>query len=359
MGYSPDVEDGWTAPSEEGFSAEKALVEENSNPEVPFDESHVEHMASHEEEPISHSKRKKKNPYQKRIDQLVYEKGEESQQKAFLAQQLAESEAYRAQQQARINEYEAQLSQKDQYANEYFENSLSSHEDSLKDRLKRAKEDGDIESEVEIIDQLAEIKSTRAAHESWKIQEQIRKQKDLQEEEYIPYEVNLNIPTPPQNLEFQEWVAENQWYTNPKLKYEADAVADELSNILLFNNQSHLIGTNDFRDSVTNIMRERYGVQSSQNMNDEDNSSYYEPQRAPAVAPVTRSAATMAHNYMSTHGSQRNGRALSKEEYELARHLPFKKNNESEMDLIRRYQKAKSYPKSPLPGGSPYRLTIL
>jgi hypothetical protein len=51
-------------------------------------------------------------------------------------------------------------------------------------------------------------------------------------------------------------------------------------------------------------------------------------------------------------------RALTKEEYAIARHLPIRQKGEGEVDLVRRYAQAKNYPRSPLEGGSPWRLTI-
>lgn len=378
MSYSPEDNNemaGWTAPSELGFSATQQAFQDdskkeldgeykNSDIETPFDSE----ISNEDEQGGSDKRRKKKNTVQKRIDKLVYEKGAVEQNNAFLMQQLAEKEAFLAQQQARIHEYEEKINQKDQYANEYFETTLDTQESNLKSRLKQAKEEGDVDAEVEIIDQLAEIKSTRATHESWKIQEQVRKAQQLQNEDYVPYETNVRPPhlDHPVDLEFQEWVSENQWYQNPQLKSEADIVANELSNILLFNNQSDLIGTPEFRESVTNVMKERYGVGSSRSQSEYYETEYYpEPSRPslgnprPSVAPVTRPGTTMAQNYMNQRGGERLGRALSKEEYEVARHLVSRTGNESEMDLIRRYQKAKNYPKSPLQGGSPYRLTIM
>jgi hypothetical protein len=116
-------------------------------------------------------------------------------------------------------------------------------------------------------------------------------------------------------------------------------------------------------------MSEKYGLGAQQPQQqhqdqynyEEDEPSYPTYQTRPAVAPVTRRNAqtqTMAHDYMAQRGVQRPGMALTKEEYDLARHLPVRKN-ESEMDLIKRYQKAKAYPRSPLQGGSPNRLTIM
>jgi len=375
--YSPDdhVAAGWTAPSEHGFSADnigiKPLVEDHQ-------EASQEESVSHEADPFgdeslqqeesAQKPKKKKNPFQKRIDQLVYDKAAVEQNNVFLANQLAEKEAYLAQQQARLQEYEQRMAQKDQHVNEYFENSLDTHEHSLKSKLRQAKENGDIESEIEIIDQLTELKATKSTHASWKAQENARRQYELQHEEYVPQQTNVELPYQPANpidLELEEWISENQWYNNPKLQTEADSIAYELKNILIFNNQSHIIGTPEFRDSIKNVMRQRYGVGQISNQQEPDDSqdyeSYNEYTPRPVVAPVTRRGAvpTMAQNYANNRSNERVGAALTKEEFEMARHLPVHSNKASEIDLINRWKKAKNYPRSPLPGGSPNRLTII
>lgn len=345
-------------------------LDENLNQDFDQDqESNQEHN--------SHRK-KKKNPFQKRIDQLVYEKGSVEQNNAFLAQQLAEKESYLAQQQARIQEYEEQLNQKNQHANEYFENNLETQTHVLKEKLRQAKENDDLDAEIEIIEQLAELKSTRTTHEAWKIQEEVRKRQQLANETYEPYETpvidpyQIQQPVSAADLEFNEWVSENPWYQqSPQLRAEADNVAVELSKILNFNNRSDLIGTAEFREKVTSIMSEKYRLGDSEQSQQQYADPYapkqmhdpYTPKRPAqssmsrtAVAPVQRGA--MAQDYMNSRGHQPMGAALSKDEYELARHLP-RGSTESEVDLVRRYQKAKNYPKSPLSGGSPHRLTIL
>jgi hypothetical protein len=365
-GYSPGVEDGWTAPSEQGYSADLS----NEAVEQPDVEAHEESTHDALDESYSNRPKKKKNAFQKRIDQLMYEKGAVEQNNTFLAQQLAEKDAYLSQQQARLHQFEEQINEKNDNANEYFENSLDVHERSLKDKFRKAKEDGDIEDELHIIDQIAEIKATKASHAAWKVQEEARKQKELYEEDYEPYSTHLpNMPyqnQSPQDIEFQSWANQNQWYSNPNLKAEADSIASELSNVLLFNNQGHMIGTPEFRESVTNVMSEKYGIgmpvqqhQQQHDYEEEEPQGYSSYQSRPAVAPVTRrSAPTMAQNYMSQRSTQRPGASLTKEEYDLARHLQPRRN-ESEVDLIKRYQKGKAYPRSPLQGGSPNRLTIL
>ncbi len=137
-----------------------------------------------------------------------------------------------------------------------------------------------------------------------------------------------------------------------------------LQLIINYNNQEHMIGTNDFRQSVTNIMRDRYGLPDDQEAPEAPESTQtYTPTyqtRAAAVAPVQRRGTSMADQYVNNRGNAPQRMSpLTKEEYNLARYLPQKHKTESEADLIARYAKGKAYPKSPLPGGTPHRLTIL
>ena len=167
-----------------------------------------------------------------------------------------------------------------------------------------------------------------------------------------------------------EWLEENKWYqTNPKLRDHADTIANELANVLTFNNQSHMIGTPEFRQSITNLMRDEYGLKGSSygpeesyqdQDQDQDQDQQHYHQSNPSVSPVTRKGTSMADQYMARNQNA-NGRftPLTKAEYNIARHLPIKGSNASEIDLARRYEKAKKYPSSPYPGGTPHRLTIL
>lgn len=362
-----------TITNDPGFSADDYLSDhaEGEQAEDLFDARKLEGNSDGEHGQYndpSTTKKKKKNPFQKRIDKLVYENGTQQQTNSFLAQQLAEKEAYIAQQQARLQEVESQLTQKDQYANEYFENSLQVQEHALKQKLREAKENGDVDLEIQAIDQLAEIKAARTTHEAWKIQEQARKQENLYNEPYEPYETHLqpqHYPQQPVNHDYQEWENDNPWVKNPGLHNEALALGQELSKIYAFNNQSHLIGTYDFYDQISQEMAKRYGVNSMQQSNQqqpEEYEQYEQPQPSrPTVAPVSRRTAvnSMAHGHAAQRGpAQHLGAALNKDQYNIARHLDLRPG-QTEADLVKRYRQAMNYPKSPLDGGTPYRLTIL
>jgi hypothetical protein len=328
-----------------------------------------EELAAEEQTQTSRKKRSA-NSYKKRIYELTSEKGEAEQTNYFLAQQLAEKDSILANQQAKLQEFEQKLAQKDQYVNANYENNLLTKESSIKSELRKAKEDGDVDSEIELQDQLAEVKALKATHDLWKFQQAQQaelQQQQLENEPYVPYETPLVSQYAPRSREPQidedteEWLDENQWYqTNPTLKAQADTIANELANILTYNNQAHMIGTPHFRQSITNLMNDEYGLQQGPHEQEETyhEEQYYQPK--PAVAPVTRRGMSMADQYMNRNQNA-NGRfsTLSKEEYNIARHLPSTNKSSSQVDLARRYEKAKRYPASPHPGGTPNRLTIL
>lgn len=142
-----------------------------------------------------------------------------------------------------------------------------------------------------------------------------------------------------------------------------------------------------FRDTITRLMNDRYGISDASagdNSYSDDNQGYDDPYAAPQgrvensspfghsypvssarpqqsqhnVAPVTRRGGSMANDYLRNNQPQGRYQPLTKEEFSMARHLPSK-GRETEADLVRRYQQAKNYPKSPLPGGTKDRLTIL
>ena len=334
--------------------------------------------------------RKKRTPSNRRVEELIYERGTLEQQNMFLAQQAMERDAIIADQNTKLQAYQNALQQKEDQRSQAFDENLETREDTLLHDIKRAKEDGDINEEVRLINELADVKAKRNTHayaQSQRMERQQQRAQQIQDEPYEPYETY--IPTPPQsapvNEDFQDWVENNPWYLNsPRLKDQADSIAQELADRLAFNNQNHLIGTAEFFESVGNLMHSQYGQSKGtgsyepvDNYQDEapvDNYSTYEnrhqseyPAQATntyssrsTVAPVTRRGVNMADQYIQNQRSS-NGplRALTKEEFAIARYLPVRQRGEGEADLVRRFSQAKNYPKSPLGGGSPHRLTII
>lgn len=359
-GFSPvETEDDTGNPSNQVEHSSESSTELS-----PFDSDE----GSEEGEEQPRRRRGNKNPYKKRINQLTARAGDAEQNAFFLAQQLAERDAIIAQQNAALQEKDQILSQKTEFANAYFESDLDNQEHFVKRELKRAKEEGDIDSEVELSSKLADIKSKKTAFEQWKVLESRKQQEMMANEPYIPYEQTIAQPfmqpqyDEPVNEDFAEWVESNQWYSkNPSLKEEADMIAQEMAKHMSFNGMDNLIGTYEFFDSVANVMRDRYSSEEQKQKPQQQQRG--RPMQSP-VSPVTRSGTSMADQYLARNPNRVSNRqvSLSAEEYKLARNLQIPTTGGRYLsgdEALRHYEKAKNYPASPHEGGSPYRLTII
>lgn len=354
------------------------------------EESPAEHIASdiiEEDDPHNSSRRKKSSSDRRnRVDVLVHENGGLQQQNKFLAQQLEEERAMRLreremrlQEREQLESYQTQLHKKDVESNEYYETSLDAYEASVTERIKKAIEDGDVDGQIALTSELADVKAKKnvnqlAQHNKYERQAQELRLRQMQEETYAPVEPSPEVPpTPAVNVHFQDWIEENPWFQeSPRLRKEAEQIGQDLADRLAFNKQSHVIGTPDFYDKISELMSAQYKLGDHETMGQQTHENPYIEQEAPAmkqqpnpftglspVAPVTRRTGnTMADQYVSDK-SNAALRTLSKEEFAIARHLPVRKRGENEVDLVRRFSAAKNYPKSPLPGGTPYRLTIV
>lgn len=350
---------GYTVPSfsAEGFDAHEVASQE-STPEV-IDGEYQE---------IS-PKRRKRNPSNRRVEEALYQRGIAEQQSTFLAQQALEKDRIIAEQQRQLQQYQQALHNTEEQRMQDFDTNLDTLEDSILQKMKRAKEDGDVDSEVQLNAELADIKAKKTTNEYAMYQKRLQNEQQARQIQEEPYEpIETFIPpvnhAPPVNEEFEDWRSVNQWYdTSPRLRQKADQYAAELSDTLAFNNMGHLIGTPEFMDSVSNMIREEYGIgqQEAQNANmDYEPQSYQQTPSYNVAAPTRRSS--MADQYVNAPQPRNQTgplRALSKEEFGIARHLQVKNRGEGEADLVRRYAQAKNYPKSNLPGGTPYRLTIV
>lgn len=305
--------------------------------------------------------RKKRISSDRRFDQLIYERGILEQESVFKDSVIAEKNRL-------LQEMQIQLQQKDKQSNDYFETALQERELGLAKEIKRAKEEGDIDEEIRLIEELADIKAKKNTNSLFQFQRQeqeAEKQQRINEEHYVPIETSIQTyPTEPvYTEEYKDWLEDNSWYSNnSRLRQEADIIAQDLSDRLAFNNQADLIGTSEFFQSVTNLMQSNYGIGSKES----NRSSYEQPMplsnNINNVAPVSRKGINMADQYLQNRNSYDNSgplRSLTKEEFAIARHLPIRQKGEGEADLVKRFAKAKNYPKSSLDGGSPHRLTII
>jgi hypothetical protein len=371
-GYSPP------SFSSEGFG-------ENLPPKTETEEEGQTIDAEYTEaSPTNRKDRKKRTPSNRRLEELIYERGTLEQQNNFLAQQAAQQAAEKAALLEKLQQYEAAMAKQAEERNEHYEEVLDSQEDALLQAIKRAKEDGDIDAEVKLINNLADVKARKTTNEYDLYQKRYQaklREESIKDEPYVPIETFAQ----PQKQErlpevFQDWLEDNSWYeSNPKLRQEADTFAEDYANRLSFNNLGHLIGSPEFYENISKVMNDRYGSKSNPSdegyneQPDDTNYSTYENRHQPEypvqaspyasqtpVAPVTRRGLNMADQYVQTQrNTQGPLRALTKEEFAIARHLQVRNRGEGEADLVKRFAQAKNYPKSPLPGGSPHRLTII
>lgn len=290
-------------------------------------------------------KKERANPAEKRIKQVIFEKRAQEEENVLLRHQMAEKDAHMAEMQARIQQYDESLNAQRTMTDKAIEGRFLDSEESIRNALRQAKENGDIDRDVALTDQLAEIKAQKNAHELYRIQQANAYQQQIQNEPFIPYETNQVQPTynRPVNVDFQEWVQENPWYQqNPRLRNEADLIYNELASRLAYNNHSQMIGTTPLFDTVTNIMNERYGqAQPQQQAEHQYQQQQYQNPQQNYVGPVNQRP-TQAQQYMSNNYVP-NGVPLTPDELMIARHLP-RKANETEADSINRYRKEKAKP---------------
>jgi len=343
--------------------------------DIPQEESSEEEMSlegQEEREEAPEGKRRRKHSGERRLDRVLMEKGTLQQENTFLAQQNQQQLDLIREQERRLKSFEEKLFKKDEEANQYYETSLDAYEESLTDALIRAKEDGDTHREVKLINELADVKAKKNTNKLAQYQKYEREAQRVEQEEYIPIEKPIVSPEPSSsvNEHYQDWVDENPWYnTSTRLRAEADKIGQDLADQYAFNNEAHLIGTPEFYQHITETMSSQYRRQRPANdinhdVNEVEDQSYNNPSpphwSRPTVAPVSHQKGTnMANQYVQDRGATTPLRTLSKEEFAIARHLPVRKRGENEIDLVKRYTTGKNYPRSPLAGGTPYRLTII
>lgn len=350
------VEPGFTASfSNEGF------VSDNGAAETSNESSNVGEDLRNDSVDPARRLRKKRVSSDRRFDQLIYERG-------LLEQQNLVKDSVLAEQAKELERLRTQVQEREQESNSYYESAVGAKEESILRELKHAREEGDVDKEVGLVNLLTELKAEKKANLAFNIHQKRLREMQEAHEDYNPIETPLIKPSsaPSQdNLPdaFHDWAEDNPWYEqNPQLRDEANQIAQDLMKQLAFQKQSHLIGTPGFYQSITELMAPRYGggrvKESPQRSYEERYDEGYEPVYQP-VAPVNRRGPSMADQYLSNRGPNAPvAQGLTKEEYAIARHLPVKPG-ESTADLVKRYAKGKNYPKSPLPGGTPDRLTIL
>lgn len=349
-------------------SSEHEGQERYSVPEDDVETSESVEAEAHEGPAQTHRQRKRNDPnsFKNRVNYLIKQREEEAQRGLFYQQQAIDLAQQASSKDDVIRSLHQQLQLKDKAIDVNIDANFSAQEDDVKYRLKSAKELGDIDQEIDLTDQLAELKANRSTYEAWKSQNAQQPQHIPDVDDYVPNERPLPVYdmaprySEPVNEDYRDWVETNRWYeTNPKLRQEADHIASELENIMHFNGQADLVGTYEFMEEVSNEMQRRYGVARQEPAPQQQ----HYPQSAPAVAPVTRRGTSMADQYIARSGNGSNSRkvTLSPEQYAIARNLKIPMGNGQYISgdqAAQKYKDYQNYPASPH-GGSPYRLTIL
>jgi hypothetical protein len=293
--------------------------------------------------------RKKIEGLKRRVDEVTFERNVRAAQTQELMAKIQEQEQ-------RLAEQQALLEQNEQYKNAYYENNLQTRESDIKHRLKIAKEEGDIEKEVELSAELSKVTADKSTYGLYKSQLKNQNQNpynNYNEPNIYPeptYGDNINYNDhgydEPTNEAYESWLEKNSWADpeshnySPRLRHEANELANELDETLRFNGNAEYIGTPDYFKVIDNLMSERYSVKKTTDANKRQNESQYY-----SVAPVSRSGSTMADQYMMKNpNNTRRHTSLTEDEYKIARNLQIKLPNgkyASGQEAINRYIDAK------------------
>jgi hypothetical protein len=288
-----------------------SMIEET--PTLISADSEDEQQEHLEEEQSSLNRKgtRKRNNLKGRLDAVLAENKAKDARQQHLISLLQEQEA-------RLVEAQARAEQNAHNSNAYYEQSLENEEQRIITELKLAKENVDIEKEVELQHKLSEIaaqKQTQALSKTLKRQQQFQ----------VPQGPPVNYPQPeyyPEqhteaqvNEHLEDWLEDNSWANpnspdyDPNLHAEVDDLAGKLNKHLRFKRASHMIGTPEYFKILSDEMNRRYSIEDENNDYDEhyevptqyeqpsiDNYNY-------AVAPVTKKGSSMADRYTDNRPS--------------------------------------------------------
>lgn len=313
--------------------------------------------------------RRNKNPAKERISRLINDNHAKDQMNMQLQAELAEKEHL-------LSVREHELRNKELNNQQLFETNMKAEEFSIMQGLRSAKEEGDIDREIELQRDLARVKGEQSTFDALKIQQQYQEPATFDDEDISfypsvnPYAYEADHYQEPAELpdEFVDFVERNPWVNpnareySPELAREADALATEFTKRLKFNNQAHLVGGDEYFSEIENIMRDNYslGGQRQQQQFQPQQQSY---QNAP-VSGVSRQGASMADQYTartnSTH--RKDILTLTPAEYKIARNLQVPDPKQqgkylSHDEVVRKYAEAKQQ-YSRQPADSRYRVSI-
>lgn len=315
------------------------------------------------QEQVNQHRHKNKNPFKERISKLINENHTKDQINMNLQTQLAEKERL-------LNIRDQELRQKEINNQKLFENSLQSEEQAVVQRLRNARDDGDIDKEIQFQQDLARIKGEQAAFGVLKYQQQQSYQEPPQETTFYPennynpnqYSQAYEPELPDAYVDFADrnpWINPNVGEYSPELAEEANVIAQEFNKRLKFNNQANLIGTDEYYSAIENVMRENYSLNSQQTSTQVQEKQY----RSTPVGGVSRQGASMADQYVAkTSSNGQSASSLTPDEYKIARNLRVLDPNNptkyiSGNEVLKMYEQAKNF-YAKQPHDPKYRITI-
>lgn len=353
----PAVESGENVSVEidDDGSAETATSE--SDPRNDPENAKVAALSNKTEEGLTYKqnldkqRQKNKNPFKERISHLT------NSNKALQAQ-LAEKERILALR-------EKELQSKNSINEKLYNSSLSAQEQGIVHQLRAAKEDGDIDKEIHLQQELARVKSEQATFGLYKNQYQQQQtapaytesvDTDFEDQEYqqSPYAQSHstqveNIPEATLNfLERNPWADQNSSLFDQDLWTEINEAARDLNKRLKFNNQSDLIGTDAYYESLEKYMNAQYGLNQTSPQDIEEPAMQQQSRPASKVGGVNRAGASMADQYAVKSSNSKPVMTLTPAEYRIARNLqiPHPSGNGSYLsseEAIKKYAEKKAF----------------
>jgi hypothetical protein len=285
-------------------------------PPSSVEESHQEQIPNQEQThsvEASQNKRVNKNPFKKRISQLVH------------ASQEKDNVIY--QQQLRLQQAEELLRQRDQIINETQESAISANyntlvadERRLIQELRNAKEMGDIDSEIKLQQALMDTKKYQTTLEMQQYQHQnqpapnyndsedtyvypITPEPIYEEEDYDEPEI---APAYASFLNRNRWANPNDPHYSEEILAEANEVAEELNKRLKFNQSAEMIGTDWYYKTIETALANQYGIKQEppkqqKQMQQKPRQPLMQRQQAVYSNGVERRGSTMADQYMNRY----------------------------------------------------------
>ena len=246
-----NVDLGYTDPIQE--TKEEAESEEKK--EEPKTEVEVK---DEQVEPKKDNLKKKQSDYQKRINELVFEKKEaERREKAALNYAKGLKKKYQ--------NVESKLNETDNNYLKEIQARVTSEQDKLKTSLKEAMEAQDAEKVAEINSQMTKLaveneKVNLTLQERETQKKQLEENKDSPKEESVPGEQPVQV-----SQKAQEWASKNEWFgTDRVLTGAAMAIHEELVG------QGIETESDEYYNNINKRMREYFPQQFAQDSTDKE-----------------------------------------------------------------------------------------